>query len=185
MVEETQFDEVVTCDHSYDKRCHTSYVTSFLSQQEEECEENFRKVCVLISINFINFSMKVCYIEYEPQAFNETVEVCRTPVIKDCNNDGGNREQICRTVYETECWTKHNVHEVEDDVVSCETVQEDVCQDVVEGYLTSSRCKQFPKEKCSLEKKKVKKVTPDTGCNKEPVEVCAPRGCGFVNVSSG
>ena len=132
---------------------------------------------------FIYFPIKVCYIEYEPQAFNETVEVCRTPVIKDCNNDGGNREQICRTVYETECWTKHNVHEVEDDVVSCETVQEDVCQDVVEGYLTSSRCKQFPKEKCSLEKKKVKKVTPETGCNKEPVEVCAPRGCGFVNVS--
>ena len=51
MVEETQFDEVVTCDHSYDKRCHTSYVTSFLSQQEEECEENFRKVSVFILIN--------------------------------------------------------------------------------------------------------------------------------------
>ena len=24
----------------------------------------------------------------------------------------GSREQICRTVYETECWTKQNVHEV-------------------------------------------------------------------------
>merc|ERR1711935_1303669 len=39
MVEETEYDDVVTCDHSYDKRCHTTYVTNFESQQEEECEE--------------------------------------------------------------------------------------------------------------------------------------------------
>ena len=46
MVEETAYDEVVTCDHSYDQRCHTSYVTSYVSQQQEECDENFRKVSV-------------------------------------------------------------------------------------------------------------------------------------------
>ena len=57
MVEETQFDEVVTCDHSYDKRCHTSYVTSFLSQQEEECEENFRKVSVFHFHQFLYSSI--------------------------------------------------------------------------------------------------------------------------------
>ena len=60
MVEETVYDEELTCDHSYDQRCHTSYVTTYRSQQEEECEENFRKVC---------------YINFEPRAFNETVEV--------------------------------------------------------------------------------------------------------------
>merc|ERR1712025_1275046 len=43
MVEETEYDDVVQCDHSYDKRCHTTYVTNYESQQEEECEENFRK----------------------------------------------------------------------------------------------------------------------------------------------
>ena len=59
MVEETQFDEVVTCDHSYDKRCHTSYVTSFLSQQEEECEENFRKVSVF-PFHQQNAAKKLC-----------------------------------------------------------------------------------------------------------------------------
>ena len=42
MVEETEYDDVVQCDHSYDKRCHTTYVTNYESQQEEECEENFR-----------------------------------------------------------------------------------------------------------------------------------------------
>ena len=26
MREETEYDEILTCDHSYDKRCHTSYI---------------------------------------------------------------------------------------------------------------------------------------------------------------
>merc|ERR1711892_717620 len=47
MVEETEYDDVVQCDHSYDKRCHTTYVTNYESQQEEECEENFRKNCFI------------------------------------------------------------------------------------------------------------------------------------------
>merc|ERR1712021_242105 len=69
MVEETEYDDVVTCDHSYDKRCHTTYVTNFESQQEEECEENYRKNC---------------FIEYSQIAFNETVQVCRTPFESEC-----------------------------------------------------------------------------------------------------
>merc|ERR1712002_822465 len=56
MIEETEYDEVVQCDHSYDRRCHTSYVTNYESQQEEECEENFRKNC---------------FINYEKITFNE------------------------------------------------------------------------------------------------------------------
>ena len=29
MVEETVYDDVVECDHSYDRQCHTSYTTTF------------------------------------------------------------------------------------------------------------------------------------------------------------
>merc|ERR1712179_451205 len=32
MVEETEYDETVQCDHSYDRRCHTTYVTQYESQ---------------------------------------------------------------------------------------------------------------------------------------------------------
>ena len=94
MVEETEYDDVVQCDHSYDKRCHTTYVTNYESQQEEECEENYRKNC---------------FIEYEQIAFNETVQICRTPLVKDCNIQG---PEICRTEYESECWTKQEEHDV-------------------------------------------------------------------------
>merc|ERR1712110_325538 len=35
MIEEIEYDDVVQCDHGYDKRCHTTYVTNYDSQQEE------------------------------------------------------------------------------------------------------------------------------------------------------
>merc|ERR1719268_729464 len=99
MVEETEYDDVVQCDHSYDRRCHTTYVTNYESQQEEECEENFRKNC---------------FIEYEQIAFNETANICRTPLFKD--------------------------HDVEDDVVECKTEVEEKCEDETSGYTTNTKC---------------------------------------------
>jgi len=161
MVEETEYDNVVKCDHSYDKRCHTTYVTNFVSQQEEECDDNFRKNC---------------YIEYEQIAFNESVEVCRTPLVKDCDIQG---PEVCRTEYESECWTRQEVHEVEDDVVTCNTEKEEKCGNSTEGYTTSTKCRKVPREVCTTEKKLVKKYNPVTACTKEPREMCAPAGCGL------
>ena len=109
MVEETVWEDHETCDHSYDKRCHKSYTTTYnavqatttaLSQfsnvtlQEEECDEVFRKIC---------------YIEMVDIANNVTTEVCRKPLVKDCNIEG---ETICRTEYQSECWSKQIPHEV-------------------------------------------------------------------------
>merc|ERR1712012_1126993 len=161
MVEETEYDDVVQCDHSYDKRCHTTFVTNYESQQEEECEENFRKNC---------------FINYEKIAFNETVQVCRTPLVKDCDVQG---PEICRTEYESECWTKQEEHDVEDDVVECETIQEEKCEDETSGYTTQTKCSKWPREVCNVRKQRVKKFAPITGCTKEPRELCAPAGCGF------
>jgi len=162
MVEETEYDEVVQCDHSYDRRCHTTYTTNYESQQEEECEENFRKNC---------------FIDYEKVAFNETVEICRTPIKTNCDIKGTPR---CRTEYETECWTKHEKHDVEDDVVSCTTVKDKKCEPRTSGYTTEVICKEWPREVCTKETKTVTKYTPITGCDKIPTKVCAPDGCAFV-----
>ena len=108
------------------------------------------------------------------------MEVCRSPLVKDCDIEG---EEICITQYESECWTKQEVHEVEDDVVECETVVEEKCEDETSGYTTNTRCSKWPREVCSVSKKQVKKFTPITGCTKEPRELCAPAGCGFRKVN--
>ena len=70
-------------------------------------------------------------------------------------------------------------------MVTCETVTEAVCEDEVSGYTARPRCSSVPRQQCSLAKQRVQKVTPETSCDKQPVEVCAPRGCGFVNVRCG
>ena len=114
IVEETEYDEVLTCDHTHDNRlipkvfiltivvrCHTSYVTRYEPVQEEDCEEKFKKTC---------------YIEYEQKAYSETVQVCTTPWMKDCSEEVEEGEEFCQTVYQSECFTKQTVHEVEDDV---------------------------------------------------------------------
>ena len=62
--------------------------------QEVECDEVFRKIC---------------YIEMVDIANNVTTEVCRKPLVKDCNIEG---ETICRTEYQSECWSKQIPHEV-------------------------------------------------------------------------
>merc|ERR1712233_76385 len=48
------------------------------------------------------------------------------------------------------------------------------------GYTTNTKCSKWPKEGCSVSKKPVTKYTPITGCTKEPIELCAPAGCGFT-----
>ena len=99
--------------------------------------------------------------------------------MKDCSIEG---PEVCRTEYESECWTKQEVHDVEDDVVSCETVVDEKCEDETSGYTTNTKCSKWPREVCSVSKKAVKKYTPITGCTKEPRELCAPAGCGFSQV---
>merc|ERR1739847_216787 len=150
MVEETEYDEVVQCDHSYDRRCHTTYVTNYESQQEEECEENFRKNC---------------FIDYEKIAFNETVEICRTPFVKDCTVEG---PEICTTQYESECWTKQEEHDVEDDVVSCTTVQDEKCADESSGYTTFTKCSKWPERSALLRRRLSRNTLPSLDVPRNP-----------------
>ena len=44
-------------------------------------------------------------------ATNVTTNVCRRPLVKDCN-PSEERETICRTEYQSECWSKQIPHEV-------------------------------------------------------------------------
>uniref|UniRef100_A0A0K2UXJ4 Uncharacterized protein n=1 Tax=Lepeophtheirus salmonis TaxID=72036 RepID=A0A0K2UXJ4_LEPSM len=157
MVEETEYDDHIECHHSYSERCHTTYTTDFEPQQEEECEENFKKSC---------------FIEYKKVAVDETIKFCHTPLV--CEGEG---PEECKTVYESECETRYHEHDVQDDVVDCETIQEEKCEDVTQGYTTEQKCTKWPKQVCRTQKKNVKKYSPETECKKVPRQLCGPSGC--------
>ena len=60
MVEYTEYDDEVTCQHSYSQQCHNTYVTDYKPAQKEECEENF---------------VKNCHIEYKKNVVQQNVNV--------------------------------------------------------------------------------------------------------------
>ena len=111
MEEKVEYDEVVECQHSYDKMCFTSLSTVFKPEQvfwtclhnkvqriifqEEKCNDNY---------------VKDCFIKYEKAAVNTTVMVCRKPLVRDCGVDSS--EELCSTQYETECTTQERVRQV-------------------------------------------------------------------------
>ena len=159
MVEETEYDDVVICKHSYSEKCHTTYITDFRPQQQEECEENF---------------VKKCFIEFKLVASEGTVTFCHTPI----QLEGGGPE-VCKVVYESECTIRYEEHDVDEDVAECSIVQEEKCEDVTQGYTTEQKCTKWPVKKCETKKQKTKKYSPQTECKKVPREVC---GAGSIQV---
>lgn len=225
-VEETVYDKVIKCQHTFTEKCHDTFITDYVPTQERKCETSFSKNC---------------HITYKPMMFEETVEICNEPLQKVCNNETvGQGEEICKTHYETNCETRFKEHEVEQDEPVCKMVTERKCNDVrvpvpestgfllrrkrrqavdddgapaltddtglppladnngigpggqqlpqIEGNQIASltdkdllsigeECEDWPVQKCELVKKVVKKVNPETSCQKMPREICAPGNC--------
>jgi len=158
MEKHTEYDDIITCKHSYDEKCHTTYTTDYEPQQEEECEETFTKSC---------------FIEYKKVASEEQVKFCHTPL--GCDGEGPPEE---KTVYESQCTTSYHKHDVVDDVVDCKTIQEEKCQAVSQGYTTEQKCHKWPKVVCSgPTPTNVIKTTPQTQCTKVPRVITVAGAC--------
>jgi len=106
MTEYTEYEEIVTCVHKVEERCHESYVTDFEPTQQRECDEKFEKRCSIY---------------YEDVAVPDVVEVCKTDIAYNCDKQG---PRECETNYDTVCATTRTVHTVEDDVADCKVIQE-------------------------------------------------------------
>jgi len=159
MEQTIEYDDVITCKHSYDEKCHTTYTTDFEPQQEEECEETFTKSC---------------FIEYKKSASEETIQFCYTPLICEGKSD----TPECKTVYESHCTTTYHPHAVEDDVVNCTETFEEKCIPVTQGYTTENKCSKWPVTRCKpVQRVPVTKHTPHTQCEKKPRELCGDGKC--------
>jgi hypothetical protein len=193
-VEETVYDRAIKCHHSYQEKCHMTYITDYRSTSEEKCETTYKKNCQII---------------FKPMPFNETVRICQNPLVRSCSEDTQGPE-ICNTHYETSCETTYKTYEVEQDEPVCVMELMKKCDDVTiqlpedqrrngrqdddapeattdagttqapNTITVDEKCEEWPVQKCTLEKRSVKKVHPETACRKIPREVCAPNNCALA-----
>ena len=87
--------------------------------------------------------------------------------------------EICKNVYESACTTRYERHDVTEDTVECETISEEKCEDVTQGYTTEQKCTKWPVQKCQSKAYLTWKYNLQTSCKKVPREVC---GTGSVAV---
>merc|ERR1739845_338757 len=155
MVEETVYDEVVQCDHSYDRRCHTTYVTHYVSTQEEECEENFRKNC------FIDYETE-CWTKHEEHLVTDDVVSCKTVHDEKCfdQTSGYTTFENCTTWPREVCSVSQQTVPKYTPITGCDKIPTKVCAPegctFVQGDehcydKTQTIVQDAPKEECSLE----------------------------------
>uniref|UniRef100_A0A0K2UHS3 Uncharacterized protein n=1 Tax=Lepeophtheirus salmonis TaxID=72036 RepID=A0A0K2UHS3_LEPSM len=172
-IEETEFDRGMDCHHTFQRKCHLTYITDYSSSSEEKCDTDFKKNC---------------HITFKPVPHNEKIKICHTPLIRQCN-DQTQGPEVCTTEYENYCETKYKVYELDQDEPKCQMVEEVRCLNVtvelfqIDSSKTSppfalrEKCEKWPVQKCELNKKTVTKVHPETSCKKIPKEICAPSNC--------
>jgi len=173
-VAQTVWEEKVICHHKFSEKCHNTFITDYVPTQEKKCHTSYNKKC---------------RITYKPSVTAETISVCRDSLKKDCSDDAaGQGETICRTVYQTQCNTRYNEMSMEEDRPVCKVVTERKCEtiknqgpealsDLPSLLQDKQDCVDWPVKKCKLEKKTVKKVKPETWCDKMSQNVCAPSNC--------
>ncbi len=93
IVEEREYENTLSCDHVYEKKCHTTFVTKFKPQQIEKCDEDYKKDC---------------QIEFNTVTENKTQTVCHEKLFAENCEETGNDGELseCRTEFETECITE-------------------------------------------------------------------------------
>ena len=90
---------------------------------------NMIKKGPLQSVTFFNVASLV-----KSQPFNETVNICHTPVVRKCGNESFGPD-ICSTHYETNCETRYKTYEVEQDEPVCRMEIMKKCEDVTSKFI--------------------------------------------------
>jgi len=196
-VEETVWDNRVRCEHRFSEKCHDTYITDYVPTQEEDCQTSFKKNChITYKPTRFTDTVEVCNEGLEKVCSNTTVgeEVCRTHYETSCEtrfkeHEVEQDEPVCEMVTERKCRDVQvplslPAEEEERGVgVGSEARRQRQAtgeEEEQQGVLSlGQECEDWPVQRCTLEKKNVKKVNPETACRKIPREICAPSNCEF------
>jgi len=182
------------CETSFDKNCHITYMPMMFEESVKLCNEPLQKVC---NNDTVGQGEEVCKTHYETN--------CET---RFKEHEVEQDEPVCTMVTERKCKdvrvpvpdTPANSGDLEDaefrrfrrspqgepELTGGLGLSPDLGGNSLQnlesdGDLLSigEECEDWPVQKCTLEKKTVKKVNPETSCRKLPREICAPSNCVF------
>jgi len=139
------------------------------------CDEGLKKVC---DERTVGRGEEICKTHYETtcetrfkeHGIEQDVPVCEMVTQRRCNgvlvpvpNEEGEQATRLR-------------RQADEDEVGENSVESD--KDLLS---IGEECEEWPVQKCTVQKKVVKKVNPDTSCRKVPREICAPSNCVFTS----
>ena len=86
-------------------------------------------------------------------------------------------DKICTTIYKSTCRTIFQERDVQEDVIDCQDIIQEVCEEIDDNCVLNCdpKCNKIPVKKCTTETKTTTKYTPVTKCTKIPRKVCATR----------
>ena len=86
-------------------------------------------------------------------------------------------DKICTTIYKSSCRTIFQERDVQEDVIDCQDIIQEVCEEIDDNCVLNCdpKCNKIPVKKCTTETKITTKYTPVTKCTKIPRKVCATR----------
>lgn len=203
-VTSTVYEDKIKCQHTFTEKCHDTFITDYVPTQERKCETSFDKNChITYKPMMFEETVKICDEPLKKVCNNDTVgqgeEVCKTHYETTCEtrykeHEVEQDEPVCTMVTERKC-KDVSVPVPESDPTGAvlgrrrrraqeEGLDDNTLQsldlDNPEDFLNvGEECEDWPVQKCTLEKKTVKKTNPETSCRKMPREICAPGNCVF------
>ena len=153
-------------------------------KEEMECVEVQERECgACHSIYVRECSIRMEY-SFHPEKVEECVEYPSTAPFSnnstasssDCQK--GHR-RVCRTVYRSECGTKMQYRDMEEDHPLCNVEMTEDCKRKSADKTPpgSSPCRKVPVMRCRIEKRTVRKGQPETTCRRIPEEICQKEKC--------
>jgi len=177
------------CETSFDKSCHITYKPMMFEETVQICNEPLKKVC-----NNETVGEEICKTHYETTCETRYKEheveqdepVCKMVTERKCNDvrvpvPGSTgflrrrRRQADVTLSEDLGLGPNNAFPQLDE----NDLQSLGLEGDTDLLSVGQECEDWQVQKCTLEKKVVKKTNPETSCQKMPREICAPSNCAF------
>jgi len=187
------------CETSFQKNCHITYKPMMFEETVEICNEPLKKVC---NNETEGKGEEICKTHYETNCETRFKEheveqdepVCRMVTERKCNDvrvpvpgsTGFLRRNKRQAVADGDSGLTNDggIPPLTDDSglgpgSAFPEIDGNQLQTLSDKDLLSigEECEEWPVQKCTLEKKVVKKVNPETSCQKMPREICAPGNC--------